>query len=116
MKATFDGQDYMLVLDRGAEELRQLRFGETLEAPLTQPFDGEDLGKMVAVEFAETDAIDGIELNYLPNGARSWGAIERVQIKINQRAYGYVEQRGQFGTRYDGLGNKIEILNGMPDF
>ena len=116
MKATFDGQDYMLMLDRGAEELRQLRSGETLEAPLTQLFDGEDLGKMVRVEFAATDAIDGIELNYLPNGARSWSEIERVQVKINPRAYGYIEQGGRFGTRYDGLGNKIEILNGMPDF
>lgn len=116
MKATFDGQDYLLVLDREAEELRQLRSGETLEAPLTQPFDGEDLGKLVSVEFAETDAIDGIELNYLPNGVRSWDEIERVQVAINQRAAGYVEQSGRFGTRYDGLGNKIEILNGMPDF
>ncbi len=116
MKATFDGQDYMLILNRDLEELSQLHLGKTLEASLTQPFDGEDLGKIVSLEFLENDAIDGIELKYLPDGAESWKTIQRVQVKINDRAYSHIEQRGQFGTRYSGLGDKIEILNGIPGF
>ncbi len=116
MKATFDEQDYMLILNKEAEELNQLRRGKTLEASLTQPFDGEDLGKVVSISFSENNAIDGIELKYLPDNAASWGAILTIQVKINNWAYNHVKQRGQFGTRYDGLGNKIEILNGMPEF
>ena len=106
----------MLILNRDSEELTQLHRGKKLEASLTQPFDGEDLGKIVSLEFSENNAIDGIELRYLPEGAESWKEIQRVQVKVNDRAYNHIKQRGQFGTRYSGLGDKIEILNGMPGF
>ena len=114
MKATFDGQDYMLIFDKDAGEFRQLRRGSQFEAPLTRPFQGDDLGKVVSVEFSDNNEPDGIELRYLPGTAQSWEEIQRVHVKINVRAYNHIEERGTFGTRYDSIGNKIEIFNGMP--
>lgn len=116
MKATFDEQDYMLILDRDTQELEQLYQKQTLETPLTQPFDGEDLGKIVSLALSENNVIDGIQLKYLPDKAQNWETILRIEIKINERAYNHIKQRGQFGTRYDSLGNKIDIFNGMPRF
>jgi len=114
MKATFDGQDYMLILDRKTQELQGVRQGK-LEAPLTEHWGDKDLGKLVSLELADNNGSDGIELKYLPEGAESWEAIQRVQVRINERAYSHVRERGQFGTRY-GMGDKIEIFNGDPRF
>ena len=114
MKATFDGQDYMLMLDKKTQELQGLR-QKRLEAPLTEHFGDKDLGKVVSLELADNTGSDGIELKYLPEGAESWEAIQIVQVKVNERAYGHVRERGQFGTRY-GMGDKIEIFNGDPRF
>lgn len=114
MKATFDGQDYMLMLDKKTREFQGLRQGR-LEAPLTEHWEDKDLGKIVSLELADNNGSDGIELEYLPDGAESWEAIQRVQVKMNERAYGYVRERGQFGTRYNGS-DKIEIINGDPRF
>lgn len=114
MKATFDGQDYMLMLDKKAQELRQLRKGQRLDAQLTSSsFEGEDLGKLVSLEFGQTNATDGIEVNYSPEDPESWEAIKEVRVKINESAYGHIAQRGQFGTRYNGS-DKIEIFDGDP--
>jgi hypothetical protein len=110
MKATFDGQDYMLMLDRSKRELQRLR-QEKFEAPLTEHWGNKDLGKVVSLEFADNSGNDGIELKYLPEGAESWEAIQRVQIKVNERAYSHVKERRQFGTRYNGS-DKIEIFDG----
>lgn len=66
MKAAFDGQDYFLMLERETQELQQLRQGKKLEAHLTRH--DEDLRKIVILEFADNDAIDGIELKYFPEG------------------------------------------------
>ncbi len=114
MKAMFDGQDYMLMLERRTQELQRLREGK-LEAPLKQAWEPDkDLGKVVTLELANTNAIDGIELKYLPEGAESWEAIRRVEVKVNERAYSHVGRHGQFGTRYNGS-DKIEIVNGFPE-
>ena len=112
MKATFDGQDYTLILDKEKRELQGLR-QEKLEAPLKDHWRDEDLGKVVSLEFADNTGNDGIEVKYLPEGAESWESIKKVQVKMNVGAYRYVESRGQFGTRY-GMGDKIEIFNGDP--
>ena len=114
MKATFDGQDYMLMLAKEKRELQGLR-QERLEAPLTEHWGDKDLGKVVSLELADNHGSDGIELKYLPEDAESWEAIQQVQVKMNERAYSHVETRGQFGTRY-GMGDKIEIFNGDPRF
>ncbi len=114
MKATFDGQDYMLMFDKEKRELKRLRQGK-LEAPLTEYWGDKDLGKVVSLELADNNGSDGIELKYLPDGAESWEAIQRVQVRMNERAYSHVETRGQFGTRYNGS-DKIEIFNGDPRF
>ena len=114
MKATFDGQDYMLILDKKAQELQGLR-QKKLEATLTEDFGDEDFGKLVSLELADNNGSDGIELKYLPEGAESWEAIQRIQVRMNERAYIHVETRGRFGTRY-GMGDKIEIFNGDPRF
>jgi len=114
MKATFDGQDYMLMLDRNKGELQGLRQGK-LEAPLTEHWGDKDLGKVVSLELVDNNGSDGIELKYLPEGAESWEAIQRVQVKMNERAYTYVRGRRQFGTRYNGS-DKIEIFDGDPRF
>ncbi len=115
MKAMFDGQDYMLILDKETGELEQLH-QRKLEATLTEPWGDEDLGKIVSLELADNNGSDGIELKNLPENAESWEAIKQVQIKINESAYSHVKERGRFGTRYGGIGNKIEIFNGDPRF
>lgn len=112
--AMFDGQDYMLILDKEKGELQQLQQGEKLEAALTEDFGDKDLGKVVSLELADNKGSDGIELTYIPEGT-GWEAIQRVQVKMNERAHAYVSERKSFGTRY-GLGDKIEIFNGDPRF
>lgn len=114
MKATFDGQDYMLMLDKKTQELQRLCQGK-LEAPLTEHWGDKDLGKVVSLELADNNGSDGIELKYLPEGAEGWEAIKIVQVRMNERAYSYVKTRGRFGTRY-GMGDKIEIFDGDPRF
>ncbi len=113
MKATFGGKDYTFMLDKDLDELQGLRQGK-LEAPLTEHWGGKDLGKIVSLEIADNDGSDGIELKYLPEDAENWDAIQRVQVKMNERAYDYVGERGQFGTIFDGS-NKIDILDGLPN-
>ena len=112
MKALFTGQDYLLFLDKENSELQRLR-KERFEAKLTFQGERKDLDKIVSIELADNNAIDGIELKYLPSDAESWEAIKRVQVKINERAYKHVEQRGVFGTRYNGS-DKIEIYSETP--
>lgn len=112
MKATFDGQDYMLMLDKKMQELQGLRQNK-LEAPLTEHWGDKDLGKLVSLELADNKGSDGIEVKYLPEDAKSWEAIQRVQVKVNESAYSHIERRGKFGTRY-GIGDKIEIFDGDP--
>ena len=112
MKATFDGQDYSLMLDKEEKELQRLK-QEKFEAPLVEHWGSKDLGKVVSLELADNTGNDGIELKYLPEDAENWEAIQRVQVKINEKAYNYVNERGRFGTRYGG-GDKIEIFNGDP--
>ena len=108
MKALFDGQDYMLILDKEADEAKKLRQGQ-LGANLTGRWDDNDLGKKLILEFGETTQPDGISLEYIPKN-KDWGAIERIRIMVNERALQKVEARGWFGTRY-GAGDKIEIYN-----
>jgi len=114
MKTTFDGQDYMLMLDKKTQELQELR-QRKIESPLTEHWGDKDLGKLVSLELADNNGSDGIELKYLPEDAESWEAIKRVQVKINYRAYDHVIERGQFGTRYNGS-DKIQVMNGDPRF
>ena len=108
MKATFDGQNYLLILDRATQEFERLQ-QERLEAPLTKPSwgGGRDLGKVVSLEVAEND---GIELNYLPGGANLETA-KVVQVKINEGAYNNIRGIGSVWTRPSDF-NKITIING----
>ena len=112
MKATFDGRDYMLLLDRETNELQKLRHGK-LESTLMD-LDGNDVGKIVTLEHANNDAIDGILVSYLPENPHNWEAIKQVAVKINQRAHNYIIEQKTFGTRYDAWGDKIEIFDGDP--
>ena len=114
MKATFDGQDYMFMLDTKKGELQGLRQGR-IEAPLTEHWGDKDLGKVVSLELAENTGSDGIELKYLPENAEGWEAIQRIQVRVNEGAYRHITERGQFGTRYNGS-DKIEIMDGDPRF
>ena len=52
---------------------------------------------------------DGIELSYTPKDPDSWEHIKEVNVVINERALSYIVDRGSFGTRYNGLGNKVDI-------
>lgn len=108
MKATFDGQDYLLTLNRETQDLQELQ-KKGLEAQLTEQWGTEKLGKLVTLELADNNGSDGIELKYTPCDAESWEAIQGIQVKINNQAYNYIKERGQFGTRYNGS-DKIEII------
>ena len=113
MRAEFDGQDYALYLNKDTQELQRLKT-QKLEAQLQQPFRGEDWDKKVVLEFGENSCQDGIGLSFLPETADGiWDKVKEVRVIINRRALGYVEQIGQFGTRYNGS-DKIEIINGLP--
>ena len=101
------------MLDKKTQELQQLQKGKKLEALLEQPYDEKSLKKVVSLELASNEAIDGIELKYLPEEAENWEEIKKVQVKLNDWAYNHVMQRGQFGTRYNGS-DKIDIYNGDP--
>jgi hypothetical protein len=110
MRAEFDGQDYFLFLASNTE-LQKLQ-QEKIESRLIQAWQPDnDLGKIISLELAENKGMDGIELKHLPDGAKSWEAIQEVQIKINNRAYNHIAQHRQFGTRYNGS-DKVEIIIG----
>ena len=109
MRATFDGQDYLITLEQKSQDFQKLQ-QEKLEASLTELFTYKNLNKMLSLELTENNAIDGIELKHLPDSAESWEAIQIIQVKVNKRAYNYIRERGQFGTRYNGS-DKIEIIN-----
>ena len=113
MKAIFSGQDYIIMLDEKTQELQQLQQGKKLEASLEQPYDKKSLKKVISLELASNEAIDGIELKYLPEKAGNWEEIQKVQVKLNNWAHNHVMQRGQFGTRYNSS-DKIDIYNGDP--
>jgi hypothetical protein len=110
MKSLFDGQDYMLMLED--QEMKKLRQSK-LEAQLKELFGGADLGKLVTLELGENDGSDGIKLVYLPEDANGWDEIKQVYIKINAWAYKHIEERKEFGTRYNGS-DKITIHDGVP--
>ncbi len=114
MKALFDGQDYILMLQRENQELLQLKQGNKLTAKLTRPWGGGDLDKIATLELKENTEIDGIELKYIPENADNWEAIEEVRIRLNNRAYSFIGERGEFGTRYNGS-DKIRIVNSYPE-
>jgi len=114
MKAIFDGQDYTLMLEKATQELLQLGQGKKLTAKLTRPWGEAEWSKLASLELKENNAIDGIELMYLPEGAENWDVIEQIRVRLNLRAYSFVEQRGEFGTRYNGS-DKIRIINGYPE-
>lgn len=111
MKAEFDGQDYFIYLDPSKPELRDIALGQ-LEADLTAPFEKKKLGKKVVVIGRETNHPDGIEVNYLPEGADSWEAIQQVQVLVSSRARVNLDKFGVTGTRYNGS-DKIEIRNSL---
>ncbi len=111
MQAMFDGQDYFIFLDKRTSDLQSLVAGRKIEAPLMDYRDGSDLGKVVNLEMAENDGSDGIQLRYLPDDSPDFESIKVVDIKFDVRAYHFVQQRGKFGTRYNGS-DKIEIVNG----
>ncbi len=113
MEAMFDGQDFLLYLDTDEQELGKLRTQE-LSAPLTEPFGGPDLGKQLTLSYGDNNGPDGIQLRKLPEDSEGiWNSVKEIRITINNWAYQHVQERGQFGTRYDGS-NKVEIINGMP--
>lgn len=112
MRATFDGQDYTLFLNQETREIQKLR-QEKLGAPLKEYWGDKDLRKIVSLELAENNATDGIEFKQFPEDAENWEAIQRIQVRVNGRAYNHILQYGQFGTRYNGS-DKIEIIVEEP--
>ena len=113
MRVEFDGQDYTFYLDQKENELERVRT-QSLEAQLVKPFGQGDWGKRAVLEFGENNGSDGIRLEFFPPEAEGvFDRITEVRVKMNQRAWDYVRERGQFGTRYLG-GDKIEIINRLP--
>jgi hypothetical protein len=108
MKAFFDGQDYILILDKAIQELEKLH-QHNIKAPLKQYCGSENLDKLVRLGLNENDEIDGIEVTFLPKGFNGWESIERIEVNINNKAYEHIKTKGKFGTRYNGS-DKIEIL------
>jgi len=108
---------FTLYLDSTEQELEELKI-ERIQTQLNRAFSDEDLGKLVSLEFGENKGPDGIELKYFPEN-ESWEKVKEIRVKINERAYNHVQEKGSFGTRYNGS-DKIEIVNGIlpstPDF
>lgn len=113
MRAEFDGQDYYFYFDKDGQELERVKT-QKLEARLQKPFGQGDWNKKATLEFGENNGFDGIKLELLPESADGiWDRAQEVRVIINQRALSYVEERGRFGTRYNGS-DKVEIFNGLP--
>ena len=68
---------------------------------------------MVTLEYGENNGPDGIDLKYIPKNPNSWESILEISVKINDRTYNHILERGSFGTRYNGS-DKIQIYNGNP--
>lgn len=101
----FENSDYLIeVLTEEFLGLHESR----LETSLRHAYEGTDMGKVVSLELMENEGFDGIELIRLPKNAKSWEEIQRIKVKINNRAYQYVIERGIFGTRYN-ADAKIDI-------
>lgn len=113
MEAEFDGQDYFLFLDKKKKELLEVKKKVKLKTRLTKPFRGVELGKLVTLEYGENNGPDGIDLKYIPKNPNSWESILEISVKINDRTYNHILERGSFGTRYNGS-DKIQIYNGNP--
>ena len=109
MEASFDGQDYLLVLSKESEELQKL-LRTKLETPLKMHFTCEDLGKILTLEFKNNDGPDGIYVKYFhsPENAKGWDKVIEIAVKINEKAYSHIAKNSRFGTRYSSNG-VIEI-------
>jgi len=106
MQAVFDGQDYLIVLN-GREELKKSQ-DRKIVADLKEIWTGRSLDKKFILRLEENKGSDGIELRYWPR-YHGWDKIKVIRVKINQWACNHIQEIGRCGTRYDGLGNKIEF-------
>lgn len=114
MRAMFDGQDYMVVLDEEANDWRQLQDRDTvLQAPLGRQWEEGTWGKILSLKVQENTAIDGIEVTYGPEGAEFWDDIQQINVAISWRAHMLLGINHRFGTRYNGS-DKIEIFYRDP--
>ncbi len=109
----FDNSDYVVeLLNIEFAKLRQ----SGLEGSLRHAERGIDLGKRVTLKFEENKRTDGIELTPIPKDAWSWEEIREIQIRINERAYERVGERGWFGTRYNADAKvDIKIVQGYTE-
>ncbi len=115
MKAAFDGQDYMIILDDELDEWSKL--GER-DAELTASLqklweEGLWENKKVRLRIQENSGTDGIEVTYSPEGAESWEAIEQINVAIAWRSYILLGIDQMRGSRYIGS-DKIEIFKSDP--
>ena len=111
MLAIFDGQDYTIVTDISREEINKLTEGR-LESDLMHSFSDEKWGKKVVLELGENNGVDGIKLKLFPENS-AWVDVKEIRVEINQKAYRFLLDRGNFGTRYNGS-DKIDFINDNP--
>lgn len=108
MKAFFTGSDYLLYILKETREIEELRKSK-LETIL-QFNDDRSTGKKVTLKLeSSVSHPDGIELSYIPKEPESWDHIKEINVVVNETALKYIVNRGRFGTRYDNIGNKIDI-------
>ena len=112
MIAAFDGQDYLIILDKSDKELDQLIY-KNIESGLQSLADGNDLGKKVILEFFSNTNVDGIELTIHPRDRKGWDDIKEIRVQLNKTAYDTLKTSGKCGTRYTSS-NCIEIYDGQP--
>jgi hypothetical protein len=106
---TTAGKEYFLYLDREEEELNHLRHG-VLECRLAD-LSGEDLGKRVTLAFEDNEGIEGLAIQYLPQGATPDTA-EEVRVTINAKAYAKIAGNGSIITQHGE--SMISVINGLP--
>jgi hypothetical protein len=124
MEAIFDGQDYVVVVDKNSGELQTLA-SEPLSALLNDrsviPSKAGALRQLVLDFGLPTEKTlllmlddevrqdsDGIRVEYLPENSEEWSSVDTVRVRIAQRALRLLQAQGEVGTRY-GMGDKILI-------
>jgi hypothetical protein len=86
----------------------------SLECTLRDMIRDEELDKKITLIMSGARQLsDGITVSYLPE-ATNWEDVTEIRVAIDEFAYRHIKEQGVFGTRYDGIGNKIEIHRNYP--
>ena len=109
MRVEFDGSDYDFMLTDG--ELRRAIEGENLEAELLKPFQEGTWAKKAFFRYGDNRGMDGMKLDYFPEGELVFDKIDAVRLTINQKALEHVQGQGHFGTRYNGSDKVTVTIN-----